>query len=117
MRRAALYLGGLILATGTTMAMSAPAQAAPAGCYDIAGYGTNIVLVSDLYQVSWQDPFIRGGFAFPSYQVFQLYRDNPYYARSFHRVYDSFYDLDAYGYGSYGITSYNTNSGLIGISL
>ncbi|HWS32915.1 MAG TPA: hypothetical protein VN408_09250 [Actinoplanes sp.] len=99
MRRAALYLGGLLMATGTTMAMAAPAQAAPAGCYDIVGYGNNIVLVSELYSVGWEDPYIYGGFAFPSYKVFKVFRANPYYMRSFYRVYDSFYDLDAYSYG------------------
>lgn len=87
------------MATGTTMAMAAPAQAAPAGCYDIVGYGSNIVLVSELYSVGWDDPYIYGGFAFPSYKVFKVFRANPYYMRSFYRVYDSFYDLDAYGYG------------------
>ncbi|MDI6100156.1 hypothetical protein QLQ12_16250 [Actinoplanes sp. NEAU-A12] len=42
MRRTALYLGGLFLATGATLAMAAPAQAADGKCKGngyVAGYG------------------------------------------------------------------------------
>lgn len=47
MRRTALYLGGLFLATGATLAMAAPAQAADGKCWkdyvvgNYYGYGTS----------------------------------------------------------------------------
>ncbi|WP_430784354.1 hypothetical protein [Actinoplanes sp. G11-F43] len=59
MRRTALYLGGLFLATGATLAMAVPAQAADGKCrrnivpaavvagydYGYAGYGVDYVPV------------------------------------------------------------------------
>ena len=60
MRRTALYLGGLFLATGATLAMAAPAQAAdgkhPCPKAVVAGYGAGYGTGYGAYGVGYAQP-------------------------------------------------------------
>ncbi|SDS17683.1 hypothetical protein [Actinoplanes derwentensis] len=107
MRRAALYLGGLFLATGATLAMAAPVQAAPAGCRDIYGYGQNIILVQELHTVAWVRPYIVDGYAFRSRGIYDsYYSDSPYFENNQYIANNSFNTVDSYNTGSYN--TYNS---------
>ncbi|GAA1587926.1 hypothetical protein [Actinoplanes couchii] len=125
MRRTALYLGGLILATSAALATAAPVQATPAECRDIVGYGTRIILVTELEMVDWDDPYIYGGYAYPSYATYdRFYRHRSFYGHrpqygnnSSYRASNSYntttttdsYNTTTTTSGSYNTTTYNSS--------